>query len=97
LRALEEISGGADGRAYTQASLLIFGRRRISQLFLNVLYVIRPLRLLVIDHQQLSTRCLCSMASASVKVVPTGTVMRFSFVITLLMEYPCAIQNGDRD
>ena len=32
-----------------------------------------------------STRCLCRMFSASSSVVPTGTVMRLSLVITLLM------------
>ena len=50
------------------------------------LTVIKPLRLyLSSTTSSFSTRCSCRIFSASSSVVPTGTVIRFFLVITLLI------------
>src|SRR6266849_3212721 len=50
------------------------------------LTVIKPLRLyLSSTTSSFSTRCSCRMFSASSSVVPTGTVIKFSLFITLLI------------
>ena len=53
LRALEEVAGGADGRAHPQPALRIFGRVGILQFFLNVFDRDQALEVVVVvNHQQ---------------------------------------------
>src|SRR5207237_7818584 len=63
-----------------------FRRIGIFELLLNILNCDQALKVvLVIYHQQFLDTMLVQDFSASSSVVPTGTVIRFSLVITLLM------------
>ena len=83
LRAFEIIAGGSDRGSDAQASLSILGRVRVFQLFLDVFDGDETLQVvLIVDDQQLLDAMPVQDRSAASSVVPTGTVIRFSFVIT---------------
>jgi hypothetical protein len=86
LGALQKIAGGADGRAYAQASLRILGGVGIFQFLLNVFYGDQSFEVvLVVDDQKFFDAMLVENFFGIFERGADGTVMRFFLVITRSM------------
>jgi len=83
LGSLQEISSGADGRAYAQASLRIFGGVGILQFLLNVFYGDESLEVVfVVDDEKFFDAMFVENFLGIFESGADGTVMRFFLVIT---------------
>ena len=84
LGTFEEVAGGTDGCGDAETALGIFGGVGVLEFLLNVLDGDQAFEgELVIDDEELfDTMLVEDLATASSSVVPTGTVMRWSLVIT---------------
>src|SRR5437879_7373924 len=86
LCAFKEITRGSYSASTTQPSLGVFCCTGVLQLLLDVLNGDESFEcILVVHDEEFFDTMLVRTFSASSSVVPTGTVMRFSFVITLAM------------